>query len=106
MVASTIVKLSRLGKTPSAQLAKQMFTEKNRIVEKSINNYRRDRRWLVSHQKSLRHKYGGKYIIVNNRRVKAFPTQSELLSYVKERYQNNPAVVVDYMSKQKLKFLL
>ena len=106
MVTSTIVDLSRLGNTPSAKLAKQMFTEKNSKIEKSINGYRRNRRWLVSHHESLRHRYGGKYIVVYNRKVKAFSTQSKLLSYVKEHYKDNPAVVADYISKQKLKFLL
>ena len=105
-MVSTIVSLSHLGKTPSAKLAKQMFTEKNSNVEKSINGYRRNRRWLVSNHESLRRRYGGKYIVVYNRKVKAFSTQSKLLSYVKEHYQDNPAVVADYMSKQKLKFLL
>ena len=105
-MVSTIVSLSHLGKTPNAKLAKQMFTEKNSNVEKSINDYRRNRRWLVSNHESLRRRYGGKYIVVYNRKVKAFSTQSKLLSYVKEHYQDNPAVVADYMSKQKLKFLL
>ncbi len=106
MVANTIVTLSSLGKTPSAKLAKQMFTQKNSSVEKSINSYRRNSRWLVSNHESLRRRYGGKYIVVHNRKVKAFSTQSKLLSYVKEHYQDNPAVVADYISKQKLKFLL
>ena len=106
MVMSTIVTLANLGKTPNAKLAKQMFTEKNSNVEKSINGYRRNRRWLISHHESLRRRYGGKYVVVYNRKIKAFPTQSKLFSYVKKHYQNNPAVVTDYMNKQKLKFLL
>jgi len=106
MVANTVVTLSRLGKTSGAKLAKQMFTENNPKVEKSLNGYRRNRRWLVSNHESLRRRYGGKYIMVYNRKVKAFSTQSKVFSYVKEHYQNNPAVVIDYMSKQKLKFLL
>ena len=104
---STIVTLSNLGRNKSAKIATKMFTTRASSLEKKINAYRRNRKWLVSHQENLRKRYGGRYVAVYNRRIlRSDASHSKVLSYVKSNYHSNPAVVIDYIGKQKLKFLL
>ena len=108
MVRQTVVTLSKLGNSPSAKIAKKLFTKESPTVARKLNAYRINRRWLVANRESYRKKYGNQYVAVYNREIcKAYLDHSKLLEYVKKQYKGNrQAVVIDYIGKRKVKFLL
>ena len=60
LTRSRLVTLSKLGKSPSSQLAKKLFSQQTSKEKQRFKAHRVNRRWLVARRESLRKKYGDK----------------------------------------------
>jgi len=78
LTQSVLVSLSKLGKSPSSQLAKKLFSQQTSKEKQRFRAHRVNRHWLVTRRESLRKKYGDQYVVVFNRDIKtAYPTHAK-----------------------------
>ena len=95
----------KFGKSNS--IAKKLFTAKDSSLDEKLSDFRINSEWFAKNKESLREEYGGKYIAVHKKKIcLADKNPMKLLKHVKAKYGNDPGVMVSFIGKEKVKFLL
>lgn len=106
-MSANVVSLSKIGSSQSSKIAKKMFAARNTKITKKLSDFRKNAEWLANKRETLRKEYGNMYVAIYNRKVcHALEDPNELLTYVKKHYGDDQAVVVNYIGKRRVKFLL
>ena len=91
----------------SNSMAQKFFTTKNKILDQKLTGFRRNSVWLSKNKEKLRAKYGGKYVAIHDSDVcYAEISPLELVKRVKAKYGDDQSVVVSFIGKERIKFLL
>ncbi len=91
----------------SGDVARKFFATGRDGLGRNQAEFRKNFMWLAANRERLRVKYGGNYVAVYDRRIcKAAKDPRELISYVRKAYGDNQAVVVNFIGKEKIRFLL
>ena len=80
---------------------------KDPSLEKKLENFRENSIWFFKKQEGLRKEYGGNYIAVYEKKVcLANKDPIKLIKSVKTKYGDDPSVMVTFIGKEKINFLL
>lgn len=91
----------------SNTMAQKLFTTKDSSLNEKLMDFRKNSEWLAKNKERLRTKYGGKYVAVHENKIcLADKDPIKLLRSVKSKYGINQGVVVSFIGKEKVKFLL
>jgi len=104
MTASVMTE-PRFGKSDS--MAQKLFSAKDPALEKKLSGFRQNSQWFSKNKEKLRVKYGGKYVAIRDSKV-CFAEKDpfELVARVKSKYGDDQSVVVGFLGKERVKFLL
>ena len=108
VTTGSLVTLSKLGNSESAKIAKKYFLNStDSKLSRKLLDFRKNAEWLAKHRESLRKKYGDMYVAISKKDVcYASPSHAKVIAHVRKEYGYDPAVLIDYIGKQKVKFLL
>ena len=104
-MAASIINKSRMGK--SSAVAMKLFTAMDSSLDEKLNDFRKNSEWFAKNKEGLRKKYGENYVAVHKNKIcLADKDPTKLLKHVKMKYGDDPGVVVSFIGKEKIKFLL
>lgn len=104
-MAASIMAKPRMRK--SSTVAMKLFTAMDSSLDEKLNDFRKNSEWFAKNKDSLRKKHGGNYIAVHKNKICfADKDPTKLLKHVKKKYGDDPGVVVSFIGKEKIKFLL
>ena len=87
-------------------IADKIFA-KDPSLEKKLNNFRENSRWFFKNEEGLRKEYGENYIAIYEKKVcLADKDPIKLVKSVKTKYGDDPSVMVTFIGKEKVNFLL
>lgn len=103
-MAANIMTEPKFGKS---NIAQKLFTVSDSLLDEKLDNFRKNSEWLAKNKESLRKEYGGQYIAVHEERICfAEKNPMKLLKQVRSKYGDHQDVVVSFIGKEKVKFLL
>ena len=104
-MAVNIMTEPKFGK--SNAIASELFTTKNLALDKKLNDFRENLEWFAKNKEDLRKEHGGHYIAVYENKICLTDEDPvKLLNSVKIKYTDDPSVMVTFIGKEKIKFLL
>ena len=104
-MAASIMTKPKIGK--SNTVAMKLFTTMDSSLDEKLNDFRKNSEWFAKNKEGLRKKYGGNYVAVHKNKIcLADKDPTKLLKHVKIKYGGDPGVVVSFIGKEKVKFLL
>ncbi len=104
-MTANITTKSKIGKSNTSVM--ELFIAIDSPSDKKLNDFRKNSEWFAKNKDSLRKKYGGNYVAVHKNKIclkDEDPTK--LLEHVKVKYGHDPSVVVSFIGKEQVKFLL
>ena len=104
-MAVSIMTKPKFGK--SNTVAMKLFTTKDSSLDEKLSDFRKNSEWFAKNKEGLRKKYGGQYIAVHKNKICLTDKDPmKLLKNVKAKYGDDQGVVVSFIGKEKIKFLL
>ncbi len=104
-MAASVMTKSKIGKSNMG--AMKLFTAMDSSLDEKLKDFRKNSEWFAKNKEGLRKKYGGNYVAVHKNKICfADKDPTKLVKHVKTKYGDDPGVVVSFIGKEKVKFLL